>query len=249
MAWGRLTAGVVAALAVVLSIAPASAGNLEPRLPGSIPGLRPEVLELALRAFRAADARGLVERARLTVVDYELPSYLRRLWVIDLATGTLLHHEWVAHGMGSPQGAGGDLVRVLAFSNRDDTRMSSLGLYRTGETYVGRHGRSLRLDGLETGFNDAARRRAIVVHGADYVSRQQALLRRMGRSWGCPAVRPEVAQQLIDAISGGSLLWVYYPEPEWLAASGFLGEDGRDDVPTRLTAAAGPGGDAAPAGR
>lgn len=243
-----MLAGFAAVVAILA--APAPAGDLGMGVPAAATGLRPQVLELALKAYRTARARGLVERARLTIVDYELPSYLRRLWTVDMVTGEVLFNEWVAHGMGWPQGAGGDLVKVLAFSNRDDTRMSSLGLFRTAETYVGRHGRSLRLDGLEPGFNDAARRRAIVLHGADYVSRQHALLRRMGRSWGCPAVRPEIAQDLIDAISGGSLLWVYYPDRAWLSASNFLGDAAHEETRSRLTAAVGGRAAAAePAGR
>ena len=82
---------------------------------------------------------------------------------------------------------------------------------------------SLRLDGLEPGFNDHARERAIVLHGADYVNTQiVAAQGRLGRSWGCPAVRPEIARELIDAIKDGSLVVAYYPDADWLARSAFL---------------------------
>lgn len=245
MRWSRPTTLAAAVLAVFVSVTAvhSSGRNSGPRSSDPPAGLRAEIYDLALLAYRAADAQGLVSRPRMTVIDLELPSHAKRLWVLDMSTGEVLFHEWVAHGMGSPRGTGGDLVKVLSFSNREHTRMSSLGLYRTAETYVGRHGRSLRLDGLEPGFNDAARRRAIVVHGADYVSRQQARLGRMGRSWGCPAVRPEIAQGLIDAISGGSLLWIYYPDPSWLASSDFLAGVSGDRGRSRPSAAvSGPGG-------
>lgn len=184
--------------------------------------LRPEVLELALEAFERASREGLVRRKVLTIVDYELPSYEKRLWVIDLERCRVLHEEWVAHGMGRPRGAGGTLEAARSFSNAPGTLKSSLGLYVTAETYLGRHGYSLKLDGLEPGINDAARERLIVLHGADYVTSDRADARELGRSWGCPAVRPEVARGLIDAIKGGSLLWIYYPERSWLEASRYL---------------------------
>ena len=97
--------------------------------------LRPEVLELALEAFERASREGLVRRKVLTIVDYELPSYEKRLWVIDLERCRVLHEEWVAHGMGSPTGSGGDMERAVSFSNQCGTKKSSLGLFRTAETY------------------------------------------------------------------------------------------------------------------
>ncbi len=191
---------------------------------GQAPTLRASVLDLALEAYDRAVASGDVRRDRLTIIDYELPSWTKRLWVIDVATSTVLHHEWVAHGMGAPAGSGGDFEHVRSVSNRRGTRKSSVGLFVTAETYVGRHGRSLRLDGLEPGFNDAARERAIVLHGADYVTAARARDRLVGRSWGCPAVRPKIAQRLIDDISDGSVLWIYYPVRRWLTTSRFLVE-------------------------
>jgi len=184
--------------------------------------LRREVLELALSAYDAADANGFVLRPRLTIIDYMLPSYEKRLWVIDMVSGRVLHEEWVAHGMGSPAGSGGDMEKAISFSNRRGTRKSSLGLFRTAETYYGKHGYSLRLDGLEPGINDAARQRTIVVHPAHYVTRDRAEQRLVGRSWGCPAVRPKIAHQLIDDIKDGSLVWTYYPDRRWFERSAFL---------------------------
>ena len=184
--------------------------------------LRPEVLELALEAYAQADEAGHVRRPLLTIIDYQLPSYRERLWVIDMRTGRVLHREWVAHGMGRPRGSGGTMEEALSFSNEVGTLKSSLGLFITGETYEGRHGYSLKLDGLEDGVNDNARERLIVVHGAEYVTRDLAEDHLIGRSWGCPAVRPKIAETLINAIKEGSVLWIYYPIEAWLDESEFL---------------------------
>ena len=201
--------------------------------------LRPAVLELALAAYARAEEQGDVQRPRLTVIDYELPSYSKRLWVIDMTNGRVLHEELVAHGMGSPTGSGGDMERALAFSNQCGTRKSSLGLFRTAETYQGQHGYSLRLDGLEQGINDAARERTIVVHPADYVTSERAEQHMVGRSWGCPAVRPEVARTVIDTLKGGALLFAYYPDRKWLAESPMLrcGDPKPDPVLATLASA------------
>ncbi len=152
----------------------------------------------------------------LTIIDYELPSYQQRLWVIDMRMGRVLYQELVAHGMGKPRGSGGTMEEALSFSNQKGTLKSSLGLFITAETYSGKHGYTLKLDGLEEGVNDNARERLIVLHGAHYVSEGRADDHLIGRSWGCPAVRPAIARILIDAIKGGSVLWIYYPHEEWL---------------------------------
>jgi hypothetical protein len=187
--------------------------------------LRPEVLELALEAYDRAVQGGVVRRPILTIIDYELPSYQQRLWVVDMENGHVLHREIVAHGMGNPRGSGGTMEEALSFSNKKGTLKSSLGLFITAETYFGRHGYSLKLDGLEEGVNDNARKRLIVVHAAEYVTRDRADDQMVGRSWGCPAVRPKIARQLIDAIKEGSVLWIYYPHDEWLEESEFLDDE------------------------
>jgi hypothetical protein len=188
-----------------------------PRLAGVMPA--PRVLDLALAAASCAINAGLVETPKtLTVIDYSRPSTERRLWVLDLATGDTLFHELVAHGSGS-----GEAV-ASSFSNDPDSHQSSLGLFRTADTYVGRNGYSLRLDGLEKGFNDRARERALVVHGAAYVSDAVAKAQgRIGRSWGCPALGEDVARQVIDSIKGGDLVYAYYPDSAWLNGSPLLG--------------------------
>jgi len=190
---------------------------------GQTANLRPEILRLALEAYERAQTLGVVHRPVLTVIDYELPSYEKRLWVLDLEDGEVLFEEWVAHGMGRPPGTGGDMERARSFSNTRGSLKSSLGLYRTAETYIGKHGYSLRLDGLEPGVNDAARGRYIVMHSAHYVSSTRAEKRRVGRSWGCPVVRRQVSRRLIEAVKDGSALWIFFPDDEWLQHSPFLG--------------------------
>jgi L,D-transpeptidase-like protein len=186
---------------------------------------RQEVLDLALRAWRCGRAAGEFTSPVLTVIDYSLPSSARRLWVIDVARHRVLFHELVAHGAGS----GDD--EVMTFSNEPGSRASSLGLFRTTDTYRGRHGQSLRLDGLEPGVNDRAMERAIVMHAAAYVSPAFVRARgRLGRSWGCPALDPRVHRQLIDRIKGGTAVFAYYPDARWLRRSRFLACEAGDGL-------------------
>lgn len=183
-----------------------------------VAGLRPELLALAESAAdRYVAAHAVTRPQLLTVIDYSLPSTAPRLWLIDRTDGRVLRHLLVAHGRGSGENI------ASRFSNRDGSLASSLGLFLTEETYVGKNGYSMRLRGLEPGINDRARDRAIVLHGAPYVSPEFARVHgRLGRSWGCPAVELEVARPLIDQIRDGSLLFVYGPDRDWLAHSSFL---------------------------
>lgn len=139
----------------------------------------------------------------LTVVDFTKPSREKRMWIVDLQNKLLLLNTWVAHG----QGSGDDLPN--RFSNSDESHESSLGFYLTDDIYMGKHGRSLRLDGLDAGFNDKARERAIVLHAADYVCQNTInQLGRLGRSFGCPAVSPDVISQVIGTLKGKTLLFI-----------------------------------------
>jgi hypothetical protein len=176
------------------------------------------VFQMALGAAQCAVRAGRVtDPPTLTVIDYSKPSTARRMWVFDLHTRELVYEELVAHG----QGSGENLAS--SFSNDADTHQSSLGLYVTSDSYVGKNGYSLRLDGLDAGFNDRARDRAIVMHGAPYVSVDFARIHgRLGRSWGCPAMSEAVARAVIDRVKGGSLLFAYYPDRRWLQSSQFL---------------------------
>jgi hypothetical protein len=207
-------------LATQLPVATAAADDvqLEQKLLQRAHRLEPEVLGRALTAYRCAQQAELVDRpGLLTLIDYAKPSTEPRLWVLDLERGRVLYEERVAHGRNS----GEDLA--TSFSNVPESKQSSLGVFKTAGTYTGQHGLSLRLIGLEAGINDQAMDRAIVMHGADYVStrfiRKQG---RLGRSWGCPAVRREVARPLVRLLRGGSLIFAHYPDRDWLESSHFL---------------------------
>lgn len=196
---------------------PASDGLVK-SLVRQAPGLRTDVLRMALQAAQTAAEKGLVKRRDLiTVIDYSLPSTQPRLFVFDLVARKLLFRELVAHGKNS-----GDNVPSF-FSNATGSLASCLGLFVTADPYIGGNGYSLRLKGLEEGINDMAWNRAIVMHGAAYVSEAAIrLLGRLGRSWGCPAVRPEIAHKIIDTLRGGTAVFAYYPEKSWLASSAFV---------------------------
>jgi len=182
-------------------------------------GIETDVLGMALGAASCAVKSGAVDAPdTLTVIDYSKPSSERRLWVFDLKSKELLYEELVAHG----QGSGANMA--TQFSNNDESHQTSLGLFVTRDTYVGKNGYSLRLDGLDRGVNDRARDRAIVMHGAPYVS--EAFVKangRLGRSWGCPAISAAVAKQMIDRVKGGGLVFAYYPDAGWIKTSKYLG--------------------------
>jgi hypothetical protein len=181
-------------------------------------GLDARVFALALQSAAAAVERGSAALpGTLTVIDYSKPSTQKRMWVFDVRTHALLFHELVSHGRGSGK------EKATSFSNAPESNMTSLGLFRTAEAYVGHNGYSLRLDGLERGMNDKARDRAIVIHGAPYVNAATAKANGyLGRSLGCPAVRPEIARSLIDTVKSGGLIFAYYPDQTWLHASTYL---------------------------
>lgn len=195
--------------------------SLLPELSRAAPKADPAVLERAVQALECATASGMAPSSRLAVIDYSRPSLQPRLWVFDLKSRKLLFEELVAHG----KNTGDNLAE--RFSNEPGSLASSIGLFRTSETYVGENGYSLRMDGLEAGFNDRARERAIVMHGAPYVNPTVAhTLGRLGRSWGCPAVRTGIAKQIIDTLKGGQFVFSYYPDQKWLAGSRFLNCEG-----------------------
>jgi hypothetical protein len=220
---------IVVGLSVAILVATAAsplvwAGGTDPDLAvtrgdfSRIGSVKPSVLDLALGAAACAVKSGVVESpATLTVIDYSLPSTSKRMWVYDLNARALVYEELVAHGSGT----GDNLARE--FSNTPESHQSSLGLYVTEEPYVGKNGYSLRMEGLDAGFNDRARERAIVIHGAPYVSDSLAKSQgRLGRSWGCPAVRDVIARSLIDRVKGGGLVFAYYPDPAFLAESKYV---------------------------
>jgi hypothetical protein len=154
----------------------------------------------------------------LTVVDFNKPSTVKRMWIIDLQNRKLLLNTWVAHG----QGSGNDMAN--AFSNSEESHQSSLGFYVTDDIYVGKHGKSLHLDGVDQGFNDKARERSIVLHGAEYVNKNTIdQLGRLGRSFGCPAVSTEVIDQVINTIKNKNVLFIAGNDSNY--SSKYLDED------------------------
>lgn len=163
--------------------------------------------EHAVKGFLALQQAGEIRNTDvLSIVDFSLPSNKKRLFVIDMLNGRLLFNTFVAHGRNS----GG--LMATRFSNRTNSLMSSLGFYLTGDAFIGQHGYSLRLEGIERGWNDHANRRAIIMHPADYVSEEH--IREwgfLGRSEGCPAIPQELNQPIIDEIKGGSCLFLYAP--------------------------------------
>ena len=217
-------ATALCALLVGMGVAPVWARTLVEaaitldRVAAARAGVSAGVLNLALNAVTCGVASGdLATPPTLTLIDYSLASTQPRLWVFDLQSGRLLFKELVAHGRNS-----GDNM-ATRFSDAMESRESSLGLFRTADTYVGHNGYSLRLDGLEPGFNSHARERAIVMHGAPYIDRAVAKANgRLGRSWGCPALREAVARRVIDTVRDGGVIFSYYPDPAWLKTSKFL---------------------------
>lgn len=174
--------------------------------------------DLAYQGYLNLLTSGKISNQRyLTIVDFSLSANQKRLWTVDLHENKLVFHELVAHGMGT----GEEFARH--FSNQPESHKSSLGFYTTGEIYMGKHNESLRLHGLEKGFNDKALERGIVIHAANYV--QESFIRdhkRLGRSHGCPAVRPEINLPLINTIQGGSLVFIYFPDQQYLNQSPVL---------------------------
>lgn len=161
----------------------------------------------------------ITNRRYLTICDFSLSSNENRMWVIDVPNKKVIINTLVAHGAAT----GEEFARN--FSNVPESHQSSLGFYVTKQTYHGGHGYSLRLAGVDGHFNSNAESRDVVVHGADYVSKEFAQAhKRIGRSWGCPAVHPKVAAPLIDKIRNGSCFFIYHPSPAYLRTSFWLND-------------------------
>ena len=176
------------------------------------------VLSLAVKAYKNARNKQITTSSILCIIDYSRKSARPRFWVLDLAKHEVLFFEHVAHGANS-----GDRSLAKRFSNDMSSKQTSLGLFLTGPTYFGKNGYSLQLIGLENGVNDNAYKRRIVLHGANYVSREMASqLGFVGRSFGCPSVSTAVSKPIIDTIKDGTLLFSYYPDADWLNNSEFL---------------------------
>lgn len=183
-------------------------------------GLSKQAFSSALQGTEKLSSSGKIERNDiLTICDLSRSSAEKRMYIIDLAGEKLLLNTYVAHGKNS----GAEFA--TKFSNTPESLQSSLGFYQTGQTYIGKHGLSLRLIGLDGKFNDKALERTIVLHGADYVN--EGRLRNggyMGRSWGCPAVAREESENIIRLIKGGTCFFIYYPSRDYLEGSRILND-------------------------
>ncbi len=181
-------------------------------------GLSRKAFDYALTGFHKLLDEGKIQKDNiLSILDFSLPSGKKRLFVIDLASGELVFHTYAAHGKKS-----GTTV-ATEFSNKMNSNKSSLGFYVTGDTYKGKHGTSLRLEGEEKGINDNALARGIVMHSASYVDEsiiaQQGFI---GRSQGCPALPANIYKDVIEKIKNGSCLFIYSPDKYYTSHSKIL---------------------------
>lgn len=184
--------------------------DIEP-LDGSKPAY--DLFERGMIGYLNLKANGTkINNEKLTVVDFRLSANTKRMWIIDLAENKVLHHRLVSHG----KNTGSEYAEI--FSNVKNSNTSSLGFYLTGENYMGKYGFSMRLDGVEPGFNDRARERAIVMHPAPYVSTDFVkMYGRLGRSFGCPAISFNKHKEIIKGLANQSVLFLYYPTADYEA--------------------------------
>lgn len=174
-------------------------------------GLSEEAFQYAIRGYNQLLNQGKISNdSLLTIIDFSKPSTEKRLFVIDIQNMEVLFQTYVAHGMKSGK------LYAQKFSNVVHSNMSSLGFYVTSNTYVGQHGYSLKLEGLERGINDNARRRAIVMHSADYASDGFINLQGyLGRSYGCPAIPRKESKPIIETIKDGTCMFIYAPSKSY----------------------------------
>lgn len=168
-------------------------------------GLSLEVFNKAMVGYLNLMHEGAIaDKKILTIADFDVPSTQKRLWVLDLENNKLLYNSLVAHGKNSGWKEAGQ------FSNTIESEMSSLGFFVTQGTYQGKHGLSLKLEGLDKNFNDNASKRNVVVHGADYVS--ESFVDKngfLGRSQGCPALPMDMHEKIIDTIKEKTVLYLH----------------------------------------
>jgi hypothetical protein len=197
--------------------AEAIASNLYDSLGLGELGLAKPAMMIAYTGFQNLIDKGQVNNPDiLTIVDFSQSSQKKRMYILDLAAGKVLMNTYVAHGKNS------GLNYAKSFSNIHESLQSSLGFYVTKQTYQGKHGLSLRLEGKDKGFNDQAESRAVVVHGADYIGDHRLGSAYMGRSFGCPAVPQALAPKVINIIKNGTTLFIYSPDEKYLDRSSVL---------------------------
>lgn len=183
-------------------------------------GLSRIAFDYAWKGYQYLTEKKLISRTSfLTICDFSQSSSKKRLYIIDVNKGTLITHTYVAHGKNSGS------EYAAKFSNTPESLQSSLGFYVTQQTYIGEHGLSLRVNGVEPGFNDKALERSIVIHGAAYVDGARARAGVfMGRSFGCPAVPQNESAQIINTIKNGTCLFIYHPSKNYLLRSKILND-------------------------
>lgn len=178
-------------------------------------GLSKQAFDYAMKGFNYLVKTGMIANDNIiSIADFSMPSSAKRLFVIDLRRAEVIFNTYVAHGVNSGKAIASN------FSNKPESNKSSLGFYETSNTYIGGHGYSLRLDGLEKGINDNANRRDIVIHGAAYVN--EALIQSqgyIGRSWGCPALPEQLSRPIINKIKDGTCLFIYSRDRAYLQNS------------------------------
>lgn len=180
-------------------------------------GLSIEAVESAFKGYFHLQQQKLIKNAEpLTIVDFSQSSRKKRFYIINMKQEKLIMNSYVAHG----KNTGLDMANN--FSNIPESEKSSIGFYLTKETYTGKNGYSLKMSGLEKNYNDNAEKRAIVVHGADYVNAGRVQSGFMGRSQGCPALPKEDYIKAIDEIKNGSVFFIYYPMSKYLQSSELL---------------------------
>jgi len=173
-----------------------------------------EGFKYAIHGYQYLLEKNLLKNNFLVIIDFTKPSYDDRFYLIDLNMCRLLLKTKVAHGKNS-----GDIFPIY-FSNIPESNMSSIGFFITKEDYNGKHGYSLRLEGIETGINDNAKKRGIVIHGAEYVSDEYIKkYGRIGRSNGCLAIPEDINETLIKTIKEGTCVFVYYPDKNYISKS------------------------------
>jgi len=173
---------------------------------------------MAFKGYLVMKNDAMISKSQyLTIINFEMSSNLKRMWVLDMKNHKIVFHDLVSHGRNSGE------EFATSFSNAHESYKSSLGFYVTGIPYMGKNDYSLRLHGVEEGFNDNAFDRGIVMHAAEYVCNSYICSnKRLGRSQGCPAVSPKINKQVINTIQGGSCLFIYYPDKKYLKVSGII---------------------------
>ncbi len=181
-------------------------------------GISEEIFSLALRGFSKLQASNRLSKdSILAIIDFSKSSKEKRLYIFDLKNQSLKFHSLVSHGRNSGE------EFANSFSNQPNSHKSSLGFYITKSTYSGNNGYSLKLEGIEKGYNDYAEKRAIVVHGAPYAEDPNAVRNTyLGRSFGCPAVPMSIHKQIIKTIKDGNCLFIYYPDQNYIKSSALL---------------------------